>query len=121
MKPLLKVPLWLVLGLVLVLAGCQASGLNREDAEAIRLQLEDVAQRLEAVETRISALARESGDSSLLVSEVRNELTQARSTLAEVDDKLAPPEVNELLDDGLDGPATTPGELGDPLGSPIFD
>lgn len=86
--------------LMLVLSACQQRGINSDDAALIRQQLEDVASRLDVVEDRIQDLATEDTGSEMLISQVRNELNQARTTLAEVDDKLAPA-ADELTDDGL--------------------
>lgn len=86
--------------MVLVLSACQSGGVNSDDAALIRQQLEDVASRLDVVEDRIEDLATEASGSEMLISQVRNELNQARTTLAEVDDKLAPTD-DGLLDDGL--------------------
>lgn len=87
--------------LVLVLSACQRGGVNSDDAALIRQQLEDVANRLNVVEDRIEDLASEATGSEMLISQVRNELNQARNTLADVDDKLATTADEEMADDGL--------------------
>lgn len=89
--------------MVLLLSACQRGGVSSDDAALIRQQLEDVATRLNVVEDRIDQLASEATGSEMLISQVRRELSQARDTLAEVDDKLAPSEP-EITDDGLGAP-----------------
>ena len=97
--------------LVLVLSACQGGGVNADDAALIRQQLEDVANRLDVVEDRIDDLATEAGGSEQLISQVRRELNQARSTLADVDDKLATSD--DIVDDGLSNDLNN--DLGDDL------
>lgn len=97
--------------LVLVLSACQGGGVNADDAALIRQQLEEVANRLDVVEDRIDDLATEAGGSEQLISQVRRELNQARSTLADVDDKLATSD--DIVDDGLSNDLNN--DLGDDL------
>ena len=88
--------------LVLLLGACQRGGVSSDDAAAIRQQLEDVANRLDVVEDRIDDLATDATGNEMLVSQVRNELNQARNTLAEVDEVLAAETAADTVtDDGL--------------------
>lgn len=103
--------------LVLLLSACQQGGVSNDDAAIIRQQLEDVANRLDVVEDQIQELADDTTGGEMLISQVRNELNQARSTLAEVDDKLAAEDGE--ADDALGAPADD--GLGDPLGDPAAD
>ncbi len=106
--------------MALLLSACQRGGVNSDDAALIRQQLEDVANRLNVVEDRIEELASDATGSEMLISQVRRELNQARTTLAEVDDKLAPTEP-EITDDGLGTPQDAPQNVPDGLGTPLND
>lgn len=100
--------------LILALGACQQGGINKDDAALIRQQLDDVASRLGVVETRLQDLAGGSAGNEQLISQVRTELKEARTTLADVEDRLAasePATIDENAapaDDG--GLGTTPNQ-----------
>lgn len=107
--------------MLLVLTACQSGGVSSDDAAAIRQQLEDVANRLDVVEDRIEDIATDAGGDEMLISQVRRELDQARTTLADVDDKLAESD-NEAADDGLTNDGLNDDTLNDDgFGDPLDD
>ena len=92
--------------LVLVLAACQQGGISSADADEIRLEIQEINSRLDSIEGSVEQHAAESENGEELVAEVQQELTQARDTLAQVEDRLAPPPPPQ--DDFAD-PAGMPG------------
>ncbi|HLR46700.1 MAG TPA: hypothetical protein VK092_06020 [Deinococcales bacterium] len=90
-----------------VLAACQSGGLSSEDADDIAAQLEGVNQNLNAIESTVEEHADDADNGDELVQSVQEEVSQARSTIADVEDQLAPPPPPE---DDLGG--------GDPGGMP---
>lgn len=113
---------WLMLLLVpaaaLALGACaNTGGISQDDATAIREQIEEVANRLDAVEERLMEVS-EQNDTEVLISDVRDvssDVAEAKGMLEDVSAKLA---VAELADDGtLDAPLNDP--LNDPLNSPM--
>ncbi len=106
----------LVPALVLGLAACDTNrgGFSAEDAAAIRDQIEQVADRLDAVEQRLMDLSAEgqNNEPAQLISEVRevsDDVGEARTMLTEVSQQLAEQQAEE--NDAL------PGE--DPLAPPV--
>lgn len=95
------------IALVLVLAACQQGGMNDADADEIRSQLQEINSRLDAIENTVEQHASEAENGDELVAEVQEELAMARGTLAEVDNRLAPPPPPE--DDFGADPAGMPG------------
>lgn len=113
---------WLTLLLVpaaaLALGACaNNTGMTQEDAAAIRTQINEVADRLDAVEQRLMEVS-EQNDQEVLISDVRdvsNDVAEAKSMLDDVSAQLA--ETEPAADDGaLDSPLN-----GDPLNDPLND
>ena len=102
--------------ILFTLAACGPSdGLTREDAQAIRAQIEQVANRLDTVERRLTDLS-EAQPPAMLISQVqgvRADLSQARELLTDVSQQLAPASENDIddtepLPGGFDGSPSLP-------------
>lgn len=112
--------------LVLGLAACDTNrgGFSAEDAAAIRDQIEQVADRLDAVEQRLMDLSAEgeAGEPAQLISEVRevrDDVGEARNMLTEVSQQLADEQAEEAVEPGIDDPLAPPAN--DPLAPPAND
>src|SRR5690606_38928683 len=112
--------------LVLGLAACDTNrgGFSQEDAAAIRDQIEQVADRLDAVEQRLMDLSAEGGqgEPERLISEVRevrDDVGEARNMLTEVSQQLAD-EQAESLEEPFPGDPLAP-PVDDPLAPPAGD
>ena len=112
--------------LVLGLAACDTNrgGFSQEDAAAIRDQIEQVADRLDAVEQRLMDLSAEGGqgEPERLISEVRevrDDVGEARNMLTEVSQQLADEQAEEAVEPGIDDPLAPPAN--DPLAPPAND
>ena len=112
--------------LVLGLAACDTNrgGFSVEDAAAIRDQIEQVADRLDAVEQRLMDLSAEgeAGEPAQLISEVRevrDDVGEARNMLTEVSQQLADEQAEEAVEPGIDDPLAPPAN--DPLAPPAND
>lgn len=92
---------------VLVLAACGPSGMTEADANEIRDQLQDIHVRLDAIENTVEEHAAEAENGDELVADVQEEVSMARDTLAQVDERLAQPPPPE--DDFGADPAGMPG------------
>ena len=109
---------WLTMLLVpaaaLALGACANNpGMSQEDVTAIKNQIEDVANRLDAVEQRLMEVSQEN-DTEVLISDVRdvsNDVAEAKNMLDDVSARLSVSEPAEdagndgLLDSPLDSPA----------------
>gem|GEM_PF-1920799 len=110
--------------LVFGLAACDTNrgGVSAEDAAAIRDQIQEVADRLDAVEQRLMDLsAGEQTEPAQLISEVRevrDDVGEAKNLLTEVSQQLADQQAEDELEPGLQDPLA-PG--GDPLAPPAND
>lgn len=113
--------------LVLGLAACDTNrgGFSQEDAAAIRDQIEQVADRLDAVEQRLMDLSAEGGQGGpeRLISEVRevrDDVGEARNMLTEVSQQLADEQAEESLEEPFPGDPLAP-PVDDPLAPPADD
>lgn len=111
--------------LVIGLAACdtQRGGFSADDAAAIRDQIEQVADRLDAVEQRLMDLSAEGdqNEPAQLISEVRevrDDVGEARNMLTEVSQQLADEQAEEL-DESQD--PNDPLAPSDPFGTPAND
>lgn|GEM_PF-2577493 len=112
--------------LVIGLAACDTNdrgGFSADDAAAIRQQIEQVADRLDAVEQRLLDLSSASQpEPAQLISEVRqvrDDVGEARTMLTEVSQQLADEEAEETLDSDFNDPLMP--APSDPLTPPAND
>lgn len=115
----------------LLLAACgDQGGLSQEDATAIRQQLEEVANRLDAVEQRLLEVSEQNDGETVLISDVQqvtSDVGEAKDMLNDVTQQLAAVEDTAADDGALDGgagdPLDTPLDqpLDDPLDAPLDD
>lgn len=101
----------LATGLAFVLAACgPPGGLTAEEADDLRLQVNEVEQRLSSIEAIVTDMQEaEAEERQQLASEAMQEVDEARATLQNVDMALEPPP--EPADDPVDGvdPLAPPG------------
>ena len=93
--------------LVVALAACQGNtGISSEDAAAIRDQIQQVADRLDAVEDRLIDLSQATNDApAQLISEVRaatSDVGEAKTMLADVSDQLDASVPDTTVEDAID-------------------
>lgn len=75
----------------IVLAACQSGGLSNDDAGELAARLQGVNQNLDAIEATVENHAGTTSADDELVLSVQEEISQARSTIADVEERLAPP------------------------------